>query len=125
MKPEEMLKYATKFEFPPTKHLRLSIEKSRFSSGNRCWFIKNMESEIFDVTKGDLGFVRVDKNTPEYYYLSLEDAFYFANSLLRKEKEEEIDYKGKCRRCGKLVGERNLKEAYGWNFCHECYDSID
>jgi hypothetical protein len=23
---EEMLKYATKFEFPPTEHMRLSIE---------------------------------------------------------------------------------------------------
>ena len=27
--PEEMLKYATKFEFPPTKHMRLSVEKCK------------------------------------------------------------------------------------------------
>lgn len=125
MKPEEMLKYATKFEFPPTKHLRLSIERSKSINGDRCWFIKDITGSVFDTITGELEIVRIDENTPEYRYLSLEDAFNFANYLFRKEKEEEIDYTGRCRRCGKYVGENNLKEAFGWNFCQECYDKID
>jgi hypothetical protein len=122
MKPEEMLKYATKFEFPPTKNLRLSIEKSMFLGGDH-WLIKNTVTEVFDPIKGKFGFVRIDISTPKYYYLSLKDAFELVKWIIRKE-EDEINYEGRCRQCGKPASEDQLKEEYGWNWCQQCYDDL-
>jgi len=123
MKPEEMLIYATKFEFPPTKNLRLSIEKSLFFSGDH-WLIKNIGAEVFDPIKGKFGFFRINESTPKYYYLSLKDAFELAEWIIREEQEDEIKHKGKCRQCGKFFAEDQLKEAYGWNWCQDCYDDF-
>jgi hypothetical protein len=121
--PEEMLQYATKFEFSPTKHMRLSIEKCQDSDDE--WVIKNIGTEIFDRTQGKLLFHRVTDGIPECCRYSIEDAFYYADWLIQKEKEDEINYTGRCRRCGKYVGEDKLLEAFGWNFCQKCYDEID
>ncbi|RXA16792.1 hypothetical protein EQO05_13295 [Methanosarcina sp. MSH10X1] len=123
MKPEEMLTYATKFEFPPAKNLRLSIEKSLFLGGDR-WLIKNMGTEVFDPIKGKFGFVRFSESTPKYYYLSLKDAFELVKWIIQKEGEDEINSRGRCRQCGKFVGENQLKQALGRNWCQECYDNL-
>ena len=116
-----MLKYATRFEFPPTKNLRLSIEKSVFFSGD-FWLIKNMETEVFDPIKGKFGFIRISESTPKYNYLSLKDAFELVKWIIQKDEEGEINSRGRCRQCGKLFEENELKEAFGWYFCQECYD---
>lgn len=123
MKSEEMLIYATKFEFPPTKNLRLSIEKSMFLDGDH-WLIKNMGTEVFDIIKGKFRFIRIDESTPKYLYLSLKDAFELVKWIIRKEEEDEINYTGRCRQCGKFFDESQLKEEYGWNWCQECYDDL-
>jgi formylmethanofuran dehydrogenase subunit E len=117
-----MLTYATKFEFPPTKNLRLSIEKSAFLEGDH-WLIKNTGTEVFDIIKGKLRFIRIDESTPKYFYSSLKDAFELAKWIIQKE-EDEINYTRRCRQCGKFFDESQLKEEYGWNWCQECYDDL-
>ena len=116
-----MLKYATRFEFPPTKNLRLSAEKSVFLSGD-FWLIKNMGTEVFDPIKGKFEFIRISESTPKYYYLSLKDAFELVKWVIQKDEEDEISSRGRCRQCGKFFEENELKEAFGWYFCQECYD---
>jgi hypothetical protein len=89
--PEEMIKYATKFEIPSKTHIRLRIEKSTYLEGDN-WLIKQVNNEVFDRTRGKFGFIHDAKGTPEYYYSSLEEAFDNVNWLIQKEKQDKIDY---------------------------------
>ena len=78
-----MIKYATRFEFPPTKNLRLSVEKSVFFSGD-FWLIKNMGTEVFDPIKGKFEFIRISESTQKDYYLRLKDAFEHVKLVIQK-----------------------------------------
>lgn len=89
-----------------------------------CWLIKNMGTEIFDPIKGKFRYIRINESTPKYYCLSLKDAFELVKWIIQKEEENEINYTMKCRQCGKFFGEDKLKEAFGWNWCQECYDDL-
>jgi hypothetical protein len=44
---------------------------------------------------------------------SLEKAFDFVIQIQKKDEEKYIAYTGRCRHCGKYIGEENLKEVFG------------
>lgn len=81
-----------------------------------------MGTEVFDPIRGKFEFIRISESTPKYYYLSLKDAFELVKWVIQKDEEDEISSRGRCRQCGKFFGEDQLKEAFGWYFCQECYD---
>jgi formylmethanofuran dehydrogenase subunit E len=123
--PSEMIKYVTKFEIPPAFHRRLSIEKSPFVEGDK-WVIKDFEMYFYNYYEGEfIPPVKITDKTSLDYYQSLEKAFDFVIQIQKKDEEKDIAYTGRCRNCGKYVGEENLKDAFGWNWCQECYDKID
>jgi formylmethanofuran dehydrogenase subunit E len=114
----------TKFEFPITKDMKITIEKGTQGFSN-SWFIRNMDTQIFDRTEFKFTLPHFTQYSPNRCYMTLENAFRMTELIIQNYGNFKIDYTGRCSRCGERVGERNLKVAFGSKVCQDCYNMID
>jgi hypothetical protein len=123
-KEEEILQCATKFEFPTTKDMRITLEKGT-QGFSHSWSIRNKDTQIFDYHEYKFIFPYFKRYSPDSCYATLDTAFQFVRFILQDYEKFKVDYNGRCHDCGERVGEHNLKVSFGNKVCQDCYNKID
>ena len=120
---EEIFQYATEFEFPATKGMRITIEKGT-GGFSELWAIRNTDSQIFDYYESKFIYPHFKRYSPNKCFAPLDHAFRMAELITPNYDNFKVDYNGRCHDCGESVGERNLSVLFGFKVCQECFNKI-